>query len=450
MPAVAKNRAPPTEAAGSPVLQSLAVACAALLEQTRSIRHLFTSRKLAVLFLLGFYSGLPYNLTADTLQAWLTGDGIALETVGLITLVGLPYALKFLWSPLVDRFSLPVLGRRRSWLLSMQLAMAGALATMAAFDPHRGVQAIAALALLIAIFSATQDVAYDAYKSDVLLPAELGNGAALGVLGYRLALLFTSAFAFKLAEWISWPRTYLWLAALMAVGTFATLWAPEAKKLQPPESIGDAVRLPLIEFFSRSGTGRAAAILVFIVLYKLGDTLATRMATPFLIQTGFRLGQIGDIKGGVGFFATALGLLAGGAILGRLGINRSLWVFGILQAASNFGYVLLAFAGKNALLLAAVVSVENGCAGLGTAAFVAFLISLCDPRYSATQYALLSSLMAVGGIVLGSTTGTVAQATGWPLFFALTALAAVPGLLLLPIFAPWSKPSPTVAPGRNG
>ncbi|WP_197530145.1 AmpG family muropeptide MFS transporter [Gloeobacter violaceus] len=414
------------------------------MDPPRPISQVFTSRKLAAVLFLGFSSGLPYNLTFDTLQAWMTGAGITLTTIGLFSLARLPYSLKFLWSPVVDRLTPPIFGRRRGWIALMQLAIALVLTVMATVDPQGQLQILAVLAVLLALLSATQDIAFDAYRTDILDAEELGAGAALGVLGYRFALVVTSALAFRLAEWRSWPEVYLWMAALMAGGVLITLWSPEPRNLQPPPSLAEAVRLPLVEFFGRSGMGRGLAILAFIVLYKLGDTLALTMTVPFL-KTLFSEGTIGDIRGGVGFVATTLGVLAGGLLLGRIGINRSLWVFGALQAASNLGYFLLALAGKSPLLFAAVVTVENGCAGLGTAAFVAFLMSLCDARYSATQYALLSSLMAVGGIVLGSTTGLVAGATGWPLFFVLTATAAVPGLLLLPLFAPWKERTPATA-----
>lgn len=395
------------------------------------------------LLLLGFASGLPLFLTSRTLQAWMTVEGVDLGAIGLFSLVALPYSLKFLWSPLLDRFVPPFLGRRRGWLVITQIALTGAIALMSFQQPQLSLQLLAFNALLIAFLSASQDIAFDAYRTDVLTPPEMGAGAALAVLGYRIALLATGAAALVLADSLSWQLVYLCLAGLMLLTVAFSLFAPEPQlKDRPPANLREAVILPFQEFFQRSGVRQGLLILVFVVLYRLGDALVGNMATPFLLQTGFTQTDIGAIQGGMGLLATIVGTLLGGALLSKLGINRSLWVFGGLQALSNIAYLILAQVGQNYPVMVLAINVENFCGGLGTAGFVAFLMSLCNQRFSATQYALLSSLMAVSRDILVAPAGKIAEATGWSLFFLLTLIAALPGLLLLPWFAPWNV-SPT-------
>jgi len=400
---------------------------------------------MAALLFLGFASGLPYNLTRDTLSAWITVEGLKLSTIGwFVGLANAPATLKFLWSPLVDRFVPPFLGRRRGWMVLTQLALIVAIAGMALQKPAQALQLLAINAIAIAFLSATQDIAIDAYRTDVLEEREVGAGVAIWVMGYRIALLLTGALALRWAEQFSWSVVYLLIAALMGIGLLSAIWAPEPVSddaSSRPETLWDAVYLPFMDFFQRSGILRGAFILVFILLYKLGDYLAANMTTPFLVKTGFSLSAIGDIKGGMGLVATIVGGLAGGAILSKIGINRSLWVFGGLQAVSNLAYFSLALVGRSYPLMVLTVNIENFCAGLGTAGFLGFLMSLCNPRFSATQYALLSSLVAVSREVFASPGGAIAQSTGWPLFFFLTFLVALPGLFLLPVFAPWNPRS---------
>jgi len=394
---------------------------------------------MAALLLLGFSSGLPLYLTSKTLQAWLTDEQVSLTAIGLFSLVGLPYSLKFLWSPLVDRYVPPFLGRRRGWLVLTQIALFIAIAAMALLNPRQALQPLAILALVIAFLSATQDIAVDAYRTDVLEEPEMGTGAAVNVLGYRIALLLTGGLALVLADQLPWSTVYLLMAGLMIIGLVAAVRAPEPiLRDRPPESLADAVRLPFLEFFQRSGWLQGLLILMFVVLYRLGDALVGNMATPFLLQAGFSKTAVGAIQGGLGLLATIVGVLTGGAILTKIGINRSLWVFGGLQAISNLAYYGLSQVGKNYQLMVVAINIENFCAGLGTAAFVAFLMSLCNPRFSATQYALLSSLFATTSSILSAPAGGLAGATGWPSFFLITLAAALPGLLLLPVFAPWS------------
>lgn len=393
---------------------------------------------MVALLLLGFASGLPLFLTSQTLQAWMKKDGVDLGVIGWFTLVALPYSLKFLWAPFLDRYIPPFLGRRRGWLVITQIGLVLAIGAMALQNPRQALTLVAVNALIIAFLSASQDIAFDAYRTDVLEEREMGAGAAVAVLGYRIALLVTGSAALILADRIPWPSVYLVLAGLMGLAIAFSFFAPEPENdLRPPATLAEAVVMPFGEFFQRSGVQRGILILVFIVLYKLGDALVNNMVTPFLLDIQFTQTDIGAIRGGMGLLATIVGTLAGGALLSQIGINRSLWIFGGLQAISNLVYFLLAQVGQNYPLMVLSINIENFCAGLGTAAFVAFLMSLCNPRFSATQYALLSSLMAVSRDILSAPAGQIAKATGWPLFFLLTLLAALPGLLLLPWFAPW-------------
>jgi MFS transporter, PAT family, beta-lactamase induction signal transducer AmpG len=427
----------------------------------RSFITVFTQPKMAALMLLGFASGLPLNLTSDTLQAWMTVEKIDVASIGLLSLVKLPYSFKFIWSPLLDRFMPPFLGRRRGWLVLTQVGLFFAIAAMALQNPHQALQLLAINALLIAFFSATQDIGFDAYRTDVLDKPEMGAGAAVGVLGYRIALLVTGSLVLILADpkntWhLSWPVVYILMAILMGIGMVTSFWAPEPiLRDRPPQSLKEAVTLPFLDFFQRSGVMQGFLILAFIFIYKLGDSLVKIMSKPFLLPTdakagliglGFSQTDVGAIQGGMGLVATIIGTLIGGAIIAKIGINKSLWIFAGLQAASNLSYVVLALVGKNYPLMVGAINVETFCAGLETAAFVAFLMSLCNPRFSATQYALFSSLMAFSRDILVAPAGILAKAAGWPLYFAIASGSALLGMLLLPFFAPWNADTPLEMP----
>lgn len=407
-----------------------------------SFLKVFESRKIGALLLLGFASGLPLFLTSKTLQAWMSDAQVDLTAIGLFSLVGLPYSLKFIWSPLMDRFVPPFLGRRRGWLLITQILLVIAIAIMSVQNPKQALLFVAINALLIAFFSASQDIVADAYRTDVLTPPEMGAGAAVFVLGYRIALLATGSLALILADQMSWNLVYLCLAALMALCIIFTLFAPEPQEdLNAPQDLVDAVILPFQEFFSRSGLITGSLILLFVILYRLGDGFLSNMVTPFLLspEMAFTKTDIGAIQGGMGLIATIVGTLIGGSIMSKIGINKSLWIFGILQALSNFSYFILAQLGHNYQVMVISINIENFCGGLGTAAFVAFLMSLCNHKFSATQYALLSSLNAVSRDLLVAPAGKLVEIIGWSNFFLFTLIIAVPGLLLLPYFAPWKK-----------
>ncbi len=388
--------------------------------------------RMGVMALVGFASGLPLALSGGTLQAWLTDEGVDIVTIGMFSLVGLPYVCKFLWAPLLDRFVPPRFGRRRGWMMISQVAICIALIMMAHLSPTSAAQMLAFLACVLALFSATQDIAADAYRADFLSTRERGPGAAVSVVGYRLAMLVSGSLALILADhfgW-NWGSIYLLMAGLMLTGVAVSIFASEPEQpAATPVTLAAAVIHPFREFLQRE---RAWALLLLVVLYKLGDAFAASLTTPFLVRgAGFDLTDVGVVYKGVGLVATILGALYGGALLGRMGMFRALLIFGGLQGITNLGFMLLAWSGKNYLLMVAVVTLENLAGGMGTAASVAFLIALCDRRYSATQFALLSSLSAIGRVFIGPVAGISSAALGWPIFFALTFVSALPGLGLL-------------------
>lgn len=390
--------------------------------------QVFSNRRVAVLLLLGFSSGLPLALTFGTLQAWMKDAGVDLATIGAITLVGLPYTVKYLWAPLMDRYTLPFLGRRRGWLVVTQLTLMAAIAFMGSLNPVSQPWLLAVTAVLVSFLSASQDIVVDAYRADVLREEELGAGAAVSVLGYRLGMLSSGAMALILADHLPWAAVYRIMAGLMLVGVAAALWGTEPKSGGSPRSLAEAVALPFKAFFSRDA---ALVLLLFIILYKLPDAVAGAMTTPFLLDVGFSKTEIGAVNKGFGLVATIFGAVAAGGLIARLGIYRSLWAFGILQAVTNLTYMGVALAGQNKAALILAVGVDNLSGGMGTAAFVAFLMSLTEKRYSATQYALLSSLMAITPKIAGAPTGLLAAGLGWPMFFAASVLGAIPGLAVL-------------------
>jgi len=406
----------------------------------QSLWQVFQNRKMSSLLFLGFSSGLPLYLTSKTLQAWMTLEKVDLASIGWFSLVTIPYSVKFIWSPLLDSYTPPFLGRRRGWLLLCQIGLVIAIGTMSLQNPGKTLPILALNALLLAFFSATQDIGADAYRTDILLPAERGTGVANFVLGYRLALIVTGSLAFILADHLGWPQIYLVMMGIMMLISLISFWAPEPiPNSPPPANLHQAIFLPFLDFFQRQGNFKGVGILAFIILYKLGDSLVNNMSTPFLLMNGFSQTDIGTINGGLGLLATIMGIILGGLLINRLGGNRSLWIFGGLQSISTLSYFALSVIGKNYLWMILAINIEHFCAGLGTAAFLSFLMGLCNPRFSATQYALLSSFMAFSRDILVGPSGTIVEHMGWSMFFILSFLVAIPGLLLLPIFAPWSQ-----------
>jgi MFS transporter, PAT family, beta-lactamase induction signal transducer AmpG len=417
----------------------------------KGVFRVFGQPKMAALLFLGFSSGLPFFLTSKTLQAWMTVEKVDLATIGAMSLVALPYSFKWVWAPLIDRYVPPLFGRRRGWIFVAQIALLLAIAWMATHDPRTGLQMLAINAVIIAFFSATQDVAVDAYRTDVCDEHEMGAGAAVSVLGYRMALLITGGLALILADHISWQTVYLLMAALMIPGMIATWRAPEPiTDLAPPRSLMEAVRGPFSEFFNRAGVRTGILVLVFIVVYKLPEYLAQNMATPFLLQTGFSQTEIGAVQGIIGLIASIVGALTGGIAVAKIGINKSLWVFAVLGAAANLMFYALSVSGPNQVLFVSSVVVENFCLGLVNGVFVAFLMSMCNPQFSATQYALLSSLMSASRDIVVAPAGGVAESVGWPTYWLISIATLLPGVALLPFFAPWGREGPLVSAKHTG
>ena len=387
------------------------------------------SLRMLVAALMGFASGLPLLLTGSVLQAWMKDEGVDLGTIGLFALVGLPYTLKFLWAPLMDRFSPNALGRRRGWLLLFQLALIVSLVWLSLARPAVDPWWLAVAALLVTFFSASQDIVIDAYRRESLSDEEQGLGASLYVNGYRVGMLLASGGGLILADHLSFAQVYQLMAAFMLLGVATTLFAPEPVTAEGvPRTLREAVLEPFIEYFQRRD---ALLILAFILLYKIGDTMASHMTTPFYLDIGFSKTEIGTVVKLFGFWATVTGGLIGGLLIMRLGIFRALWLFGILQGVSTAGFSVLAQVGASVPGLAAVITFENLSGGMGTAAYVAYMASLTNRKFTATQYALLSSLMGVPRVIAAAPTGYLADAMGWSWFFVACTLIAAPGLLLI-------------------
>ena len=399
---------------------------------------LLKNRKLFVTFLLAFSSSLPLPLTTGTLDTWLADKNVSLKTIGFFSLVGLPYTLKFLWAPFLDRYMPPFLNRRTGWIVITQGLLILGISLMGFIDPVQQPFYLAGAALCVAFFSASQDIVIDAYRADLLGPGELGPGAGITVTGLRLALIVSGGMAVLLADYLPWGVVYQLMAGLMLIGVLAAIFAPAPEiKVLPPKSLKDAVIDPFVSYFKLK---HAVAILFFILLYKLGDVVAGKMTSPFLIKMGYSKTAIGSLNKTLGMAMTIFGALAGGVTVTRIGIWKSLWFFGILQALSNFCFVAIAKNGPSLVLLAASISVENLCGGLGTAAYMAFLMSLCDKHFTATQYALLTSIMAITRIFLGPLSGYLAENLSWSTYFTVSAAFAIPGMLLLLCFKELAAP----------
>ncbi len=395
----------------------------------REILRILVSARMWITLALGFSSGLPLLLTGSVLQAWMQQERLDLGTIGLFALVGLPYTLKFLWAPILDRYTWPVLGRRRGWLLAAQGGLILALTTLAFSRPAQAPMGLALAALAVSFFSASQDIVVDAYRREALADDELGLGASLYVNGYRVGMLLASGGGLILADFIPFRGVYLLMAGFMLMGVLTTLAAPEPKpSAGRPQTLLEAVWHPFVDYFRRRD---ALAILAFILLYKIGDTMASHLSTVFYLDLGFSKTEIGTVVKLFGFWAVLGGGFLGGLWILRLGIQRALLWFGVLQGVSTAGFAVLALLGDNLPGLAAVVAFENLTGGMGTAAFVAFMAALTNRRFTATQYALLSSFMGVPRVILAAPTGYLAEASGWPGFFLICALLALPGLVLL-------------------
>ena len=389
------------------------------------------SPRMLVAFLMGFTCGVPLLLTSSVLQAWMTELKVDLSVIGLYSLVGLPYTLKFLWAPIFDRFTLPLFGRRRGWMLVVQLSLILALIGLGLTDPAQTPWLVALAAFVVTFLSASQDIVIDAYRREDLSDNQLGLGSSLYVNGYRVGMLLAGSGGLILADYMAFSQVYLLMAGSLLVGVVTTLLCREpALTKGTPRSFTEAVWAPFVEYFSRD---RALLLLLFILLYKLGDQMASTLTTPFYLDLGFSKTQIGAVAKLFGFWSALAGGLLGGALLLRIGIIRSLWVFGILQAVAILSFTALALIGNSLVALAVAIMLEQLTSGMGTSAYVAYMASLTNKRFTATQYALLSSCMGIPRVIIAAPAGWVAEQTGWPLFFVGCALAAVPGLLLLPL-----------------
>ena len=393
------------------------------------------SRRMLVSFIMGFACGLPLLLTSTVLQAWMKDAGVDLTVIGLMALVGLPYTLKFLWAPFLDRFTLPVLGRRRGWLLIAQISLVFSIAGLGFTGPATNPAIMVFSALLVTFFSASQDIVVDAYRREDLADEELGLGSSFYINGYRVGMLLASGGGLILADHLPFKMVYLIMATCMLPGIIATLLTPEpVASTGTPKTLREAILEPLAEYFSREN---AIIILAFVLLYKIGDTMASSITTPFFLDVGFSKTEIGAVVKLFGFWATIAGSLIGGVLMLRIGINRSLWIFGALQAISTAGFAILARIGHSLPALSGVIAFENLTSGMGTAAYAAFMASITNRKFTATQYALLSSLMGVPRVLASAPTGFLAKHMGWENFFIFCVFIALPGMMLLLKFAPW-------------
>ena len=393
-------------------------------------------RNMLICLLIGFSSGLPLWLILNLLPAWLADSNVSLKTIGAMSLIMLPYTWKFLWAPFMDRVKLP-LGRRRGWMWVSQLALLVCIALYGQLDPSKDMQIIVMLSVLVAILSATQDVVIDAYRRDLLDDATLGLGNALHVNAYKLASLVPGSLALILADHLAWSQVFLITALFMLPGLATSVWIKEPANVVLPTTLRAATLEPLLEFITRRGWKMACLILLFTLLYKLGDSMATALATPFYLQMGYSKTEIGEVAKMSGLIASVVGGVLGGLWMIQLGITRALWIFGVAQAIPILGFAVLAISAHDIWLLAGVIGLEALGTGMGTTAFVAFIASQTDRRYSATQFALFTSLSAVPRSLMNASTGWLVEAFGWFDFFLLCALLTIPGMLLLFKIAPW-------------
>ncbi|HVC28667.1 MAG TPA: MFS transporter [Gammaproteobacteria bacterium] len=388
------------------------------------------NRRIGITLLLGFSSGLPLALSGSTLQAWMATLHVDIATIGLFSLVGLPYSLKFLWAPFMDRYVPPFLGRRRGWILLAQFTLVVILAGMAVTDPVSHIWRMGILAFALSFASASQDIVYNAYYIDILRPAERGMGAAVQAGGYRLAMIVAGALVLILADRIGWRDSYLLMALLMLMAMIPTCIGPEPEiQVVPPRTLREAVVTPLLELLIRRG---AVWLLLLVVLYKFGNWFSGQLTNAFLIEgLHFTATDVGVVNKGFGIAATIVGIFLGGVLMARLSLFKALLYFGFLQAASILTFLALSLVGHSYLGMVLAVGVENLAWGMGTAAFLAYLMALCDHRYTAFQFALLSTLDSISRVFLGPPAGYLVQYSGWSALFMVSALLAIPGLVLL-------------------
>jgi PAT family beta-lactamase induction signal transducer AmpG len=392
------------------------------------LRDVLASPKMLVILVMGAASGFPNQITESALQAWLKDSGVSITTIGIMSYVSLPYLFKFLWAPFIDRYPLPFLGRRRGWMLVTQLALAAAIALFALQNPHVSLLPVTVCATAIVFLSATQDITIDAYRTDVVTPSERGLAAAATNLGYRTAAWLAAAFALVVADYFGWRPAFLILAGAMLLFCIATVRAPSSQVHYQPRTLRESVLVPLKELL---GTPSAAALLLVVLLFKAGDAFSNRFFTVFMLDVGFSKTEIALIVKGVFTASVLIGVVLGGVLVVRLGLLRSMLVFGVLQALSNLLYCWLAVAGKSYAIMIAAVSIEHIAGAMGGIALVALIMALCDVRYSAFQFALLSALSQVPRYLIGGPAAAVSDHAGWYAYFVVSYAIALPGLGLV-------------------
>ncbi|MFT5888487.1 MAG: PAT family beta-lactamase induction signal transducer AmpG [Zhongshania sp.] len=403
-------------------------------------RQAIFNRHMFICVLTGFASGMPLYFLIQLVPAWLRSEGVGLTEIGLFALIGFPYTWKFVWAPLMDRYVPPFLGRRRGWMLISQLGLIASMAVLGFIDPVFSVGLVAYCAAVVAFCSASQDVVLDAYRRELLRDEELGLGNAIHVQAYRLAGLVPGSIGVILGDYLPWSTVFMVMAAFMLIGVAMTLWIEEAADASiAPLTLRAAVVEPFREFVNRKGLASALYLLLFLFLYKLGDNMATALSSPFYLDLGFSLTEIGTIAKSASLTAAIIGGLAGGIIMIKLGINRALWLFGVVQVLSILGFAALAEIGPDRWALALVIVFEYLGVGLGTAAFTAFIARSTTPAYAATQFALFTALAAVPRTFANATTGIIVESVGWTNFYLLCTVAAIPGMLMLFKVAPWNE-----------
>ena len=419
--------------------------------QSSTLRQIF-SRNMLICIFTGFTSGLPLYFLINLIPAWLRSEHIDLKTIGLMALIGLPFTWKFIWSPVMDAVRLPFLGRRRGWMLVTQIGLLLALAAYAFLNPHQHLPVIIGLSAVVAFFSASQDIVLDAFRREILPDEELGLGNSIHVNAYRIAALIPGSLSLILADRMPWGNVFIITALFMLPGLLMTLFLAKEPDLPPaaPRTLVQTVVEPFQEFFSRKGTKQAALVLLFIFLYKLGDSMATSLATPFYLDMGFSKTDIGLIAKNAGLWPAVIAGILGGIWMLKLGINKALWLFGVVQVVTILGFVWLAGFGKfdtitltEQMMLAGVIGAEAVGVGLGTAAFVSYMARETNPAFTATQLALFTSLSAVPRTFINATTGYLIEWLGYVHFFWLCFILALPGMFLLLKVAPWGGDKPT-------
>ena len=406
----------------------------------KTLRQALLNKRMLICICTGFSSGLPLYLLIQFVPAWLRSADIDLSTIGLINLVLFPYTWKFIWSPVMDRFVVPVLGRRRGWMFITQIALIVLMSMLSFYDPATDISHIIVIVAAIAFFSASQDIVIDAYRRELLPDDELGAGNGFYAQAYRISSFVPGSLAMILAGFYPWSVAHLSIAAFMLVGLVTTLMIKETSKAgEEPQTLRSAVVEPFVEFFQRQGWQQAVLILLFIMFYKLGDSMATALETPFFLDMGFSTVEIGSIAKIAKTIGATAGTILGGIDMIKLGINRSLWVFGVFQLISILGYVMLSMVGYNHLVLAIASGFEYFGVGLGSVALIAFMAKSTNRHFTATQFALFSSIAAVPRTFVSATTGYVIEAVGYTQFFLICFVCAIPGMLMLLKIAPWNE-----------